>query len=68
MIDWIHKWLINGWINSAGNEVANRNLIQQVSDLDDQLNRAGKAEYIWIPRHQNQDADEAANGAMDGQY
>jgi ribonuclease HI len=31
MNEWIYKWSTNGWINSAGAEVANRDLIMDAS-------------------------------------
>ncbi|KAE9365870.1 ribonuclease H1 [Stipitochalara longipes BDJ] len=65
MNEWIYKWSRNGWINSAGHEVANRDLIQKASDLDDRLKEEGSVEYIWIPRAENEEADEACNDAMD---
>ncbi|KAK0105184.1 hypothetical protein ONS95_004420 [Cadophora gregata] len=68
MTDWVYKWCRNGWINSAGYEVANRDLIQEASDLDDRLNEEGKVTYIWIPRSENQDADDACNDRMDQGY
>lgn len=67
MNEWIYKWSRNGWRNARGDEVANRDLIQEASDLDDQLKEEGTVTYTWIPRAENQDADEAANDAMDGQ-
>jgi len=65
MTDWIYKWSRNGWINAAGNEVANRDLIQEASDLDDRLREEGSVEYIWIPRAENEDADRYCNDLMD---
>ncbi len=65
MTDWVYKWSRNGWRNAAGNEVANRDLIQEASDLDDRLREEGDVQYIWIPREQNQDADGYCNDVMD---
>lgn len=65
MTDWIYKWSRNGWRNSAGNPVANQDLIQEASDLDDRLKEEGTVEYIWIPRSENRDADELVNKVMD---
>jgi len=65
MTDWVYKWSRNGWINAAGNEVANRDLIQEASDLDDRLKEEGTVEYIWIRREENQDADRYCNQALD---
>lgn len=67
MSEWIYKWSHNGWINSAGNPVANQDLLQEASGLDDRLREEGRVEYIWIPREENQMADEACNNALDAQ-
>lgn len=67
MTNWIYKWARNGWINAAGNEVANRDLIQEASDLDDRLKEEGDVEYIWIPREENELADRLCNEDMDKQ-
>jgi ribonuclease HI len=65
MNEWIYKWTQNGWRNASGNEVANRDLIEDASDLDDRVKELGSVEYIWIPRAENEEADEACNRAMD---
>lgn len=65
MTEWIYKWSINGWQNAAGNEVANRDLIEEAYELNVRLKDEGNVEYIWIPRAENQDADEACNDVMD---
>jgi len=67
MTKWVYKWSQNGWINAAGNEVANQDLIIEAFDLDDRLKEEGTVEYIWIPREENQDADGYCNEAMDKQ-
>ncbi|OAQ60368.1 ribonuclease H1 [Pochonia chlamydosporia 170] len=64
---WIYKWTRNGWINAAGYEVVNRDLIEEASDLDDRLKEVGDVDYIWIPREQNQYADRLCNEDMDNQ-
>lgn len=68
MTKWIYKWANNGWTNAAGNEVANRDLIEEASALDDRLKEEGDVEYIWIPREENQRADEMCNDDMDDQW
>ncbi|KAI0517763.1 ribonuclease H-like domain-containing protein [Xylaria bambusicola] len=65
MNEWIFKWVRNGWMNAAGNEVANRDLIEKASDLDDDVKELGSVEYIWVPRSQNEEADEACNDKLD---
>jgi ribonuclease HI len=67
MTKWISKWSENGWINAAGNEFANRDLIEEASELNDRLKEEGSVEYIWIPREQNQDADSLCNDIMDAE-
>ncbi len=65
MTDWIYKWTRNGWINAAGNQVANRDLIEKASELDDKVKELGTVDYVWIPRGENQAADEAVNDLLD---
>jgi ribonuclease HI len=65
MTKWVYKWTKNSWTNAAGNEVANRDLIEKASDLDDKLKEVGDVQYIWIPRGENWDADRYCNEAMD---
>jgi len=67
MTEWIYKWIQNDWTNSAGNEVANRDLIERASGLDDKVRDLGPVEYIWISREQNEDADRYCNQALDRQ-
>lgn len=65
MDNWIYKWVRNGWVNSAGNEVANRDLIEEASDLDDKVKDLGAVRYIWVPRSENEDADRHCNEELD---
>lgn len=65
MTDWIYKWDQNGWVNAAGNPVANKDLIQRASDLDDEVRMLGNVKYTWIPRSENEEADRYCNEAMD---
>ncbi|RYP05235.1 hypothetical protein DL764_003942 [Monosporascus ibericus] len=67
MTQWIYKWHNNGWTNSSGYEVANRDLIQRASELDDEIKELGEVDYIWIPREQNTTADKYCNEALDEQ-
>jgi ribonuclease HI len=65
MTDFIYKWTRNGWINSRGEEVANRDLIEEASDLDDRLAQLGTVTYSWIPRSENSLADRHCNEELD---
>ncbi|KKY29659.1 putative ribonuclease h1 [Diaporthe ampelina] len=67
MTSWIHTWARNGWTNSRGFEVANRDLIERASDLDDRVCEVGWAEYIWVPRSDNADADALCRKELDEQ-
>lgn len=57
MTDWIYTWAQNGWTNSRGFEIANRDLIERASSLDDSVRAVGLVHYTWIPRSQNVNAD-----------
>lgn len=61
MTDWSFKWRNNGWVNSAGNPIANRDLVEKAVDLDADVERNGEVKYGWIPRSENQAADAAVN-------
>nr|KMM71100.1 hypothetical protein CPAG_07407 [Coccidioides posadasii RMSCC 3488] len=65
MTEWIYKWSNNGWTNSRGEEVANRDLIQEASDLDDDVQDLGSVTYRWIPREDNDLADKHCNEKLD---
>jgi ribonuclease HI len=65
--DYIFRWKRNGWINSAGNAVANRDLFEI---LDQWLNDSAYHEvfiYFWkVDRSENEEADRLANLALQG--
>jgi ribonuclease HI len=65
MTKWIYKWTKNDWTNAQGFQVANRDLLEQASRLDDRVAEEGEVHYYWIPRDENQDADECCNEALD---
>ncbi|KAI0405741.1 ribonuclease H1 [Xylaria palmicola] len=65
MNTWIDNWVANGWVNSSGFEVANRDLIERASDLNDEVAYMGSVRYEWVPRSENQLADEYCNDALD---
>lgn len=45
--EWVYKRVGNGWKNAKGYEVANRDLIEEASDLDDRLKALGAVTYTW---------------------
>jgi ribonuclease HI len=65
MTNWIYTWEQNGWVNSKGFEVANRDLIEKASRLDDRVQELGSVDYIWIPREENEIADGWCNDRLD---
>jgi ribonuclease HI len=67
MTKWIYKWSNNGWINYAGRSVANRDLLEEASALDDSLKEEGEVEYIWIPGEKNEIADRLCSEVRDNQ-
>jgi ribonuclease HI len=67
MNKWIYKWTKNDWTNAQGYEVANRDLLERAWYLDERVAEEGQVKYQWIPRSENQDADEYCNDALDEQ-
>ncbi|KAL8751232.1 MAG: hypothetical protein Q9184_006131 [Pyrenodesmia sp. 2 TL-2023] len=57
--------LENGWLNSRGQDVANRELIERALDLEAEIEQNGYVQYKWVPREENQEADAAANEELD---
>ncbi|KAG6367709.1 hypothetical protein INS49_001904 [Diaporthe citri] len=67
MNDWIYKWCHNGWLNSRGFEVINRDLIERASHLDDLVAELGSVDYVWIRREDNEAADDLCRQRLDQQ-
>lgn len=65
MTEWRYKWVQNGWINSAGRDVANQDLIQKALDLEEEVEQNGSVQYNWVPREENREADRAVNEELD---
>ena len=65
MTEWYRKWESNGFINSLGYEVSNRDLIEEALYLEREILEHGNVLWEWIPRSDNQTADEAVNDEMD---
>ncbi|KAF2853555.1 ribonuclease-like protein H [Plenodomus tracheiphilus IPT5] len=63
---WMQKWVHNGWMNAAGRDVANRDLLEKATHLEDEIREQnGDITYQWIPRSENGDADRCCIDAMD---
>ncbi|KAL3477942.1 ribonuclease H-like domain-containing protein [Aspergillus californicus] len=67
MTKYIHKWTSNGWVNSAGNPVANQDLIQEAAQLEDRVRDLGSLTYKFIPREENSYVDGLCNQCLDDQ-
>lgn len=65
MTEWRYKWIENGWLNSNGKEVANRDLIERALDLEAEVEENGDVHYAWVPREENHQADTAVNEDLD---
>ena len=65
---WIHTWQSNGWRNSRGGSVLNRDLIIQAHNLLERLEGRGEVNISWIPRGENGVADRYCNEALDDAY
>ncbi len=66
MTEWIHSWLRRGWVNSAREPVKNRDLWEQLLDLE---GRFKSVTYQWVRGHNgdqyNTMADELCSDAID---
>ena len=65
MNKWLYKWSNNGWINSAGNSVANQDILQDVINAENRVLEVGTVEYKWVSRDQVHDADKRCNELLD---
>jgi len=62
---WNEKWERNGWLNSKGAPVANRDLIEEALRLIEEIGQHGKVVMEKIGREDNEEADRLANQACD---
>merc|ERR1712137_838088 len=53
---YVPKWIENGWVTTAGHEAVHRDALENILELEKSIN----VEYVWIPRSENQEADELA--------
>jgi len=64
MTKWMFTWRNNGWLNQSGGTISNKDLIQEVSMLEEELEKLGSVEYILIYRRENVHADKASEQAL----
>lgn len=66
---WSKKWKTNGWKSSTGQEIANRDLIEESVALYDEINASLKVQLTHVPGHRgipgNEAADQLANRGAD---
>ncbi|KAH8593260.1 ribonuclease H-like domain-containing protein [Bisporella sp. PMI_857] len=59
---WYKNWQKNGWRNSKGEDVMNRDLIESIRELIDSRDRNGaKTNFEWVKGHSNDPSNEAAD-------
>ncbi|KFY23967.1 hypothetical protein V493_05533 [Pseudogymnoascus sp. VKM F-4281 (FW-2241)] len=66
MNEFVYKWVGNGWITAAGMPVKNQDLIKEAVRCHDELKKLGRVRIRWIPRGENQEADQLCNDILDG--
>ncbi|KAL5348177.1 hypothetical protein ACLOAV_006657 [Pseudogymnoascus australis] len=66
MNEFVFKWVEIGWVTAAGRPVKNQDLIEEAFHLLNELKELGKVRIRWIPRGENQEADQLCNDILDG--
>ncbi|GAQ44009.1 hypothetical protein AtubIFM54640_001367 [Aspergillus tubingensis] len=67
MTEWIYKWKANGWVNTKGLPVTNREHFDRVDSIVESLEKEQVIVQFWhVPREYNQEADKLATSALDG--
>lgn len=60
--NWYKNWMRNGWVNSKGKSVENKDLVQDIRDKLEERDLLGKVTYfVWVKGH----AADAGNIAAD---
>jgi ribonuclease HI len=59
------SFVSNFLTTGTGLPVANRDLIEEASDMIDGIKNGGRVDFVWVPREQNVEADRLANEACD---
>lgn len=59
---WMPVWRLKGWKKANGHDVLNRDLMEQLWELVDALERSGrKLTFTWVKGHNNHALNEAAD-------
>ena len=65
VLSWVEKWKLNGWKTASRKDVKNRDLWQEL----DELNNMHQVSWYWVKGHsghaENERVDQAANLAID---
>jgi len=66
MTIWKARWQSNGFTDSHGRLITNRDLMRKAYELQQDLEILhGRVEFVWIPKSQNQMADAQAKKLLD---
>ena len=65
VLSWVEKWKLNGWKTASRKDVKNKDLWQEL----DELNNMHEVSWYWVKGHsghaENERVDQAANLAID---
>jgi ribonuclease HI len=70
--NWYRNWVKNGWVNSKGKPVENKDLVAEIRERIEERERMGKATFfVWVKGHAQNEGNIAADrlaveGALSG--
>ncbi|OAP57867.1 hypothetical protein AYL99_08605 [Fonsecaea erecta] len=60
--NWYRNWIKNGWVNSKGIAVVNKDVVQRIRDRIEERERLGKRTlFVWVKGHSNDPGNVAAD-------